>query len=259
MNDIIKHRNFVIGQIQKSFDDELEKARSGVYADTAENRKLGRVGQEYGHSIQQRETTDKQPNMSGKESGGSSAKLRSLFESGADIKTMLEAAGYTGLPKLVDELDTSKAWEGVTLHRGVQTEDFAKQLKGGQMHYGGGRGVNGGMDKINAFGAGIYAYAGGDAKAMTNIHGKTRVDMALSKSAKVADYDTLKSELLAKGVKLSNIASKISAYAISKGYHAIHQNKGYLHSKGSGKDNVGVFGKSDIIVVLDRRKLMIKR
>lgn len=36
MNDIIKHRNFVIGQIQKSFDDELEKARSGVYADTAE-------------------------------------------------------------------------------------------------------------------------------------------------------------------------------------------------------------------------------
>ena len=257
MNDIIKHRNFVIGQIQKSFDDELEKARSGVYADTAENRKLGRVGQEYGHSIQQRETTNKQPNRRGKESGGS--KLRSLFESGADTKTMLEAAGYTGLPKLVDELDTSKAWEGVTLHRGVQTEDFAKQLKGGQMHYGGGKGVNGGMDKINAFGAGIYAYAGGDAKAMTNIHGKTRVDMALSKSAKVADYDTLKSELLAKGVKLSNIASKISAYAISKGYHAIHQNKGYLHSKGSGKDNVGVFGKSDIIVVLDRRKLMIKR
>lgn len=252
MNDIIKHRNFVIGQIQKSFDDELEKARSGVYADTAENRKLGRVGQEYGHSIQQRETTDKQPNMSGKESGGSSAKFRSLFESGADIKTMLEAAGYTGLPKLVDELDTSKAWEGVTLHRGVQTEDFAKQLKGGQMHYGG-------MDKINAFGAGIYAYAGGDAKAMTNIHGKTRVDMALSKSAKVADYDTLKSELLAMGVKPSNIASKISAYAISKGYHAIHQKKGHLHSKGSGKDNVGVFGKSDIIVVLDRRKLMIKK
>ena len=256
MNDIIKHRNFVIGQIQKSFDNDIEKARSGIYADTAENRKLGRVGQEYGHAAKQREHADKQPNMSGKES---SAKLRSLFESGADIKTMLEAAGYTGLPKLVDELDTSKAWEGVTLHRGVQTEDFAKQLKGGQMHYGGGRGVNGGMDKINAFGAGIYAYAGGDAKAMTNIHGKTRVDMALSKSAKVADYDTLKSELLAMGVKPSNIASNISAYAISKGYHAIHQNKGYLHSKGSGKNNVGVFGKSDIIVVLDRRKLMIKR
>ncbi len=257
MNDIIKHRNFVIGQIQKSFDDELEKARSGVYADTAENRKLGRVGQEYGHPAQQRDIVNKQPKR--KEEGSVNSKLHSLFESGADTKTMLEAAGYTGLPKLVDELDTSKAWEGVTLHRGVQKEDFAKQLKGGQMHYGGGKGVNGGMNQINALGAGIYTYAGGDAKAMTKMYGKTRVDMALSKSAQVADYDTLKSELLAKGVKLSNIASKISAYAISKGYHAIHQKKGYLHSKGSGKDNVGVFGKSDIIVVLDRRKLMIKK
>lgn len=28
--------------------DRIEKARSGVYADTAENRKLGRVGQQYG-------------------------------------------------------------------------------------------------------------------------------------------------------------------------------------------------------------------
>lgn len=257
MNDIIKHRNFVIGQIQKSFDNDIYKARSGVYADTAENRKLGRVGQEYGHAAKQREPADKQPKR--KQEGSGSSKLRSLFESGADTKTMLEAAGYTGLPKLVDELDTSKAWEGVTLHRGVQTEDFAKQLKGGQMHYGGGKGVNGGMNQINALGDGIYTYAGGDAKAMTKMFGNTRVDMALSKSAKVADYDTLKSELLAMGVKPSNIASKISAYAISKGYHAIHQNKGYLHSKGSGKDNVGVFGKSDIIVVLDRRKLMIKR
>lgn len=48
MNNIIKHRNFVIGQIQKSFDNELEKARSGVYADNAENRRLNRVGVEYG-------------------------------------------------------------------------------------------------------------------------------------------------------------------------------------------------------------------
>ena len=127
------------------------------------------------------------------------------------------------------------------------------------MHYGGGKGVNGGQSQINALGDGIYAYAGGDAKAMTKMYGKTRVDMALSKSAKVADYGTLKSELLAKGVKQSDITSKISAYAISKGYHAIHQNKGSLHSQGSGKDNVGVFGKSDIVVVLDRRKLMIKK
>jgi len=48
MNHIIEHRNFVVSQIQKSFDDELEKARSGVYADNAENRKLNRVGMQYG-------------------------------------------------------------------------------------------------------------------------------------------------------------------------------------------------------------------
>ena len=50
MNDIIKHRNFVIGQIQKSFDDELEKARSGFYTDNSENRRLMRVGKKYGES-----------------------------------------------------------------------------------------------------------------------------------------------------------------------------------------------------------------
>lgn len=35
-------------------DQEFEKARSGIYADTAENRKLGRVGQEYGGSKKQK-------------------------------------------------------------------------------------------------------------------------------------------------------------------------------------------------------------
>jgi len=47
-NPIQQHRNFVTSQIEKSFDNELQKARSGVYADTPENRKLSRVGQQYG-------------------------------------------------------------------------------------------------------------------------------------------------------------------------------------------------------------------
>lgn len=46
-NNIINHRNHVISQIQKSFEPEIEKA---VYADTPENRKLGRVGQEWKRS-----------------------------------------------------------------------------------------------------------------------------------------------------------------------------------------------------------------
>lgn len=50
MNPILEHRNYVTFQIEKSFgvENAIEKARSGVYADTAENRQLGRVGQEYG-------------------------------------------------------------------------------------------------------------------------------------------------------------------------------------------------------------------
>lgn len=35
-------------EFDKAEDDEFEKARSGVYADTAQNRRLGRVGQHYG-------------------------------------------------------------------------------------------------------------------------------------------------------------------------------------------------------------------
>ena len=39
-------RGFV--EFEKAEETDFEKARSGVYADTAENRKLGRVGQRYG-------------------------------------------------------------------------------------------------------------------------------------------------------------------------------------------------------------------
>lgn len=35
-------------EFDKAEDDEFEKARSGVYANTAQNRRLGRVGQHYG-------------------------------------------------------------------------------------------------------------------------------------------------------------------------------------------------------------------
>ena len=41
--------NLVVNQtarnIMQQFGTDIEKARSGVYADTAENRKLNRVGQ----------------------------------------------------------------------------------------------------------------------------------------------------------------------------------------------------------------------
>lgn len=54
-NLILKRRAFVAEQIQKSFDNDIEKAAHGVYEDNAENRRLNRVGQEYGHAAKEGE------------------------------------------------------------------------------------------------------------------------------------------------------------------------------------------------------------
>lgn len=43
-------QNAVSDNILKGFDVDIEKARSGTYADNAENRRLMRVGQKYGES-----------------------------------------------------------------------------------------------------------------------------------------------------------------------------------------------------------------
>lgn len=43
-------QNAVTDNILKGFESDIEKARSGTYADNAENRRLMRVGQKYGES-----------------------------------------------------------------------------------------------------------------------------------------------------------------------------------------------------------------
>lgn len=188
---------------------------------------------------------------SGARGGGGGANLQALYEAtGGDTRALMEAAGYMGLPKVVDKLDKSKAWEGVELHRGMTSEQFAEQLKSGKMYVG--------NTTANAYGEGIYSYAGGEAKGKAAGYGSARVVMTLSKSAKVANYEKLAGELSAKGVSKSQISKKISAYAISKGYHAIHVSNGHLHRPDSGKG--GLFGTaSDVVVVLDRRKLNIQK
>lgn len=46
--EINAHRQAVANNINKAFDEDIEKARSGVYTDNSKNRKLNRVGQQYG-------------------------------------------------------------------------------------------------------------------------------------------------------------------------------------------------------------------
>jgi hypothetical protein len=52
-NNILQHRLAVQGNIEKAFDVDFEKGRTGVYSDNAKNRRLNRVGQQYGHKKEQ--------------------------------------------------------------------------------------------------------------------------------------------------------------------------------------------------------------
>lgn len=58
MDDIFEHKKAIINNIAKSFgvEDVFEKARSGVYSDNAENRRLNRVGQRYGSTKKNEQT-----------------------------------------------------------------------------------------------------------------------------------------------------------------------------------------------------------
>lgn len=68
-NNLFDHlnqqRKSVADRIEKSFEPDIQKARSGVYVDNAENRRLNRVGQQYGapkkddNKSQQQKNVDK--------------------------------------------------------------------------------------------------------------------------------------------------------------------------------------------------------
>lgn len=50
--------------------NDIEKAGHGIYEDNAENRRLNRVGQEYGHAAEQKEPTNKQSKNQEEAGGG---------------------------------------------------------------------------------------------------------------------------------------------------------------------------------------------
>ena len=52
-NQILQHRLTVQDNIEKAFDVDLEKGRTGMYSDNTQNRRLHRVGQQYGHKKEQ--------------------------------------------------------------------------------------------------------------------------------------------------------------------------------------------------------------
>lgn len=87
--ELNEHRQAVAENISKAFDSDIEKARSGVYADNAQNRKLNRVGQRYGSEKKDEEPSQKTPkkddNYASKVEGyASGAKTESLKRAAAD-------------------------------------------------------------------------------------------------------------------------------------------------------------------------------
>ncbi len=57
----IRRRNILKGFVNIGESENIEKAKSSVYADDAENRKLNRVGQHYGSKKQEDSKGDKSP------------------------------------------------------------------------------------------------------------------------------------------------------------------------------------------------------
>lgn len=95
LEDVLSHRRTVESNIEKSFsdgfsmNDELEKARHGVYADNAENRKLNRVGQEYGKAAQPKEKAA-QRSKKQEDDSGSYEKMASQASDGALKRAMTD-------------------------------------------------------------------------------------------------------------------------------------------------------------------------
>ena len=71
LNPILEHRKVFSDTILKSFgvedNSDIEKARSGIYDDTPENRKLGRVGQKYGNEKKEAQKKNSSPYFEGDE------------------------------------------------------------------------------------------------------------------------------------------------------------------------------------------------
>ncbi len=81
--------NFNIGAmkaeaLRKAFDVDIEKGRTGVYEDNAENRRLNRVGQSYGHKKEEEQKVVKTSKKTEQEQKTSAATMESAAQGASD-------------------------------------------------------------------------------------------------------------------------------------------------------------------------------
>ena len=82
-------QNFNIGAmkaeaLRKAFDVDIEKGRTGVYEDNAENRRLNRVGQSYGHKKEEEQKMVKTSKKTEQEQKTSAATMESAAQGASD-------------------------------------------------------------------------------------------------------------------------------------------------------------------------------
>lgn len=135
LEDLLGRQQQVANNIEKScnggFDlnQELEKARSGIYADNAENRRLHRVGQKYGSDKKPEEQGNERQPKQGEENSGyqkmaSQASDGALKRAAADeeadpkvremAKQELKKRGSKGnnkeMNKMIDKMKENSKW-----------------------------------------------------------------------------------------------------------------------------------------------------
>lgn len=95
--ELNKRREAVAANIAKSFENDIEKARSGVYEDNPENRRLNRVGQKYGSKKKEEEPAGKS------KSGGDSSSYEHHAKQSSDSapKSLQDHAAVTDSEKLM--------------------------------------------------------------------------------------------------------------------------------------------------------------
>lgn len=122
--------------IAKAFGVDIEKAAHGIYEDNAENRRLNRVGQEYGHKAEEKQVVSKQPKQGEKteqEKKTSAATMESAAQ-GASDEALKRASQDPKAPadvkaaakKELDNRSSSKK-EGVSVNNFDKNQNFTKE------------------------------------------------------------------------------------------------------------------------------------
>lgn len=127
-------QEFNIGRMKaeamaKAFGVDIEKGRVGVYEDNAENRRLNRVGQSYGHKAEEKPSTGRQPAKKEEQGQG---KPTGQQAGGQDIGAAAKSASDEALKRAAADPNAApevkSAAEKELKERGGEEENKGKKI-----------------------------------------------------------------------------------------------------------------------------------